>query len=78
MGAGERLGDRRSTLLTYNNLSLIYGETRQFERAMHYALRFANAILGTPVPERLLAVGAPAPLAEELMDVLLTQLLFGQ
>ena len=35
----ERLGDRRSTLLTYNNLSLIYGETRQFERAMHYGQR---------------------------------------
>jgi hypothetical protein len=40
------------------------------ERAMHYALRFAAATLGTPVPERLLAIGAPAVTAERFMDVL--------
>jgi hypothetical protein len=38
------------------------------QRAMHYALRFAAATLGTPVPERLLAVGAPNALAEHVMD----------
>jgi hypothetical protein len=45
------------------------------QRAMHYALRFAAGILGTPVPERLLAVGAPAPLAEGVMDALLRRAL---
>lgn len=45
------------------------------ERAMHYALRFAAGILGTPVPERLLAVGAPAPLGEGIMDALLSRAL---
>ncbi|HEV8014141.1 MAG TPA: nucleotidyltransferase family protein [Stellaceae bacterium] len=43
----------------------------RLERAMHYALRFAAGILGTPVPERLQALGAPAPLGEGLMDALL-------
>ena len=42
---------------------------------MHYALRFAAEILGTPVPERLLAVGAPPPLAEAVMDALLSRAL---
>lgn len=45
------------------------------ERALHYALRFAAGILGTPVPERLLALGAPAPAAEALMDALLSRAL---
>jgi len=45
------------------------------ERALHYALRFAAAILGTPVPERLLALGAPAPAAEAFMDALLSRAL---
>lgn len=42
---------------------------------MHYALRFAAGILGTPVPEALLAVGAPAPLAAGVMDALLSRAL---
>lgn len=45
------------------------------ERALHYALRFAAGILGTPVPERLLAVGAPSPLAESVMDTLFARAL---
>ena len=33
----ERLGDRRQVLSTYNNLSIIYGEARDFDRAIQYA-----------------------------------------
>lgn len=35
----ERLGDFHSVLKTYTNLSLIYGEAREFERALDYAQR---------------------------------------
>jgi tetratricopeptide (TPR) repeat protein len=35
----ERLGDTRSVLVTYFNLSLIYGEARDFERALDYGHR---------------------------------------
>jgi len=35
----ERLGDRRSVLATWLNLSSIYAELRQFERAIEYAQR---------------------------------------
>jgi hypothetical protein len=45
------------------------------ERALHYALRFAAGILGTLVPGRLLALGAPAPAAEAFMDALLSRAL---
>ncbi|HLI22234.1 MAG TPA: nucleotidyltransferase family protein, partial [Stellaceae bacterium] len=45
------------------------------ERAMHYALRFAAGLLGTPVPPRLLAAGAPAPVAAAIMDALLARAL---
>ena len=45
------------------------------ERALHYALRFAAGILGTPVPERVVVLGAPAPAAEALMDALLARAL---
>ncbi|HVA14591.1 MAG TPA: nucleotidyltransferase family protein [Stellaceae bacterium] len=45
------------------------------ERAMHYALRFAACLLETPVPDRLLAIGAPAPLAEAVMDRLFARAL---
>lgn len=51
----ERLGDRRSTLLTYNNLSLIYGESRQFERAMHYGQRVIAESKKAPVELEILA-----------------------
>jgi len=45
------------------------------ERALHYALRFAASILGTPVPERFLTLGAPPPLAAAAMDALLSRAL---
>ncbi|HEY1505978.1 MAG TPA: nucleotidyltransferase family protein [Stellaceae bacterium] len=45
------------------------------ERALYYALRFAAGILGTPVPERLLTIGLPAPAAQGLMDMLLSRAL---
>jgi len=51
----ERLGDRRSTLLTYNNLSLIYGETRQFERALYYGQRVIAESQKAPVELEILA-----------------------
>lgn len=51
----ERLGDRRSTLLTYNNLSLIYGEIRQFERALHYGQRVLAEAQKAPVELEILA-----------------------
>jgi tetratricopeptide (TPR) repeat protein len=35
----ERLGDTRQILSTYNNLSLIYGEAKEFDRAVEYARR---------------------------------------
>ena len=35
----ERLGDSRSVLITYLNLSPIYGQLNDFERATEYALR---------------------------------------
>lgn len=39
----ERLGDQRSALSTCNNLSLIYGEARDLERALHYGHRVLAA-----------------------------------
>lgn len=32
----ERIGDQRSTLSTYNNLSLIYSDSKEFEQAIEY------------------------------------------
>jgi tetratricopeptide (TPR) repeat protein len=39
----ERLGDQRSMLATYTNLSLIYGQLKEFERAIDYAQRVISA-----------------------------------
>ena len=39
----ERLGDQRAVLNTYRNLSLIYGEARNFDRALDYAHRVISA-----------------------------------
>ncbi|WP_439390003.1 tetratricopeptide repeat protein [Ideonella sp. YS5] len=39
----ERLGDQRAVLNTYRNLSLIYGEARDFERALDYGRRVIDA-----------------------------------
>jgi tetratricopeptide (TPR) repeat protein len=35
----ERIGDRRSVIVTYFNLSLLYGEVKEFERSIDYAQR---------------------------------------
>jgi len=35
----QRLGDTRQILSTYNNLSLLYGEAKEFARAIEYAQR---------------------------------------
>jgi tetratricopeptide (TPR) repeat protein len=39
----ERLGDRRSVLVTQLNLGLLYGETRDFDRAISYSKGVAKA-----------------------------------
>jgi tetratricopeptide (TPR) repeat protein len=39
----ERLGDTRSQLVTYLNLSLIYGQLREFDRAIAYSQRVLTA-----------------------------------
>ena len=50
----ERLGDQRAVLSTCNNLSLIYGEARDIERALHYGQRVIDAArLQTLEPEVL-------------------------
>ena len=44
-------------------------------RPLHYALRFAAILLATPVPPRLLELGAPGPLGAIVMDALFTRAL---
>lgn len=39
----ERIGDQRSVLATYTNLSLIYGQLKEFDRAIDYAQRVIDA-----------------------------------
>ena len=39
----ERLGDQRSVLATFTNLSLIYGQLKEFQRAVEYAQRVIDA-----------------------------------
>ena len=53
----ERLGDRRSVLTTYLNLSLIYGEAREFEPALDYGQRVLRAAQGMAVEPEII-VGA--------------------
>lgn len=51
----EQLGDQRSVLSTYINLSLIYGEVQDHERAVEYGQRVLAATQGLSVePEVLL------------------------
>jgi tetratricopeptide (TPR) repeat protein len=53
----ERIGDHRSVLVTCLNLSLIYGEARDFDRAITYASRvLAGTTKGALEPEVLVAV----------------------
>lgn len=51
----ERLGDQRAVLNTYRNLSLIYGEARNFERALDYGQRVINAARSVVVEPEVLA-----------------------
>jgi tetratricopeptide (TPR) repeat protein len=39
----ERIGDRRSVLVTYLNLPLLYGKLKEFDRAIDYAQRVIRA-----------------------------------
>ncbi len=53
----ERIGDQRSVLATYNNLSLIYGQLKEFDRAIDYARRVVDASARVSVePEILISV----------------------
>jgi tetratricopeptide (TPR) repeat protein len=53
----ERIGDQRSVLVTYLNLSLIYGEMHDFDRAIAYAHRvLSGAAKLSPEPELLVGV----------------------
>jgi hypothetical protein len=51
----ERLGDQRAVLNTYRNLSLIYGEARDFERALDYGQRVIDAARRVVVEPDVLA-----------------------
>ncbi|MFO1338902.1 MAG: hypothetical protein U1F53_11840 [Burkholderiaceae bacterium] len=53
----ERLGDQRSVLTTYLNLSLIYGEAREFEPALDYGHRVLHAARSMVVEPEIM-VGA--------------------
>lgn len=53
----ERLGDKRSVLTTYLNLSLIYAEAREFEPALDYGQRVLQAAEGIAVEPEII-VGA--------------------
>jgi hypothetical protein len=44
-------------------------------RPLHYAVRFAAALLATPVPPRLLTIGAPGPVGGHVMDALFARAL---
>lgn len=51
----ERLGDRRSVLATWLNLSSIYAELRQFERAIEYAQRVLEVAARQDVEPQIVA-----------------------
>lgn len=51
----ERLGDQRAVLNTYRNLSLIYGEASNFERAIDYGERVVYAARNIVVEPEILA-----------------------
>lgn len=50
----ERLGDMRQVLATYNNLSLIYSEARDFDRAIDYGGRVVASAAKTSVEPYLM------------------------
>ncbi|MBN8487274.1 MAG: hypothetical protein J0M20_06055 [Burkholderiales bacterium] len=51
----ERLGDQRSMLSTCNNLSLLYAEARDLDRALHYGYRVLEAAANTRIEPLVLA-----------------------
>jgi tetratricopeptide (TPR) repeat protein len=51
----ERLGDQRAVLNTYRNLSLIYGESRDYDRALAYGQRVIDAARTVVVEPEVLA-----------------------
>lgn len=51
----ERLGDRRSVLATWLNLSSIYAELQQFERAIDYAQRILDVAARQDVEPQIVA-----------------------
>jgi tetratricopeptide (TPR) repeat protein len=51
----ERLGDRRSVLATWLNLSSIYAELQQFERAIEYAQRILEVAARQVVEPQIVA-----------------------
>ena len=51
----ERLGDQPQILSTYNNLSLLYGETKEFEKAADYAQRVLALAERSPVDPYVVA-----------------------
>lgn len=51
----QRIGDRRATLTTYNNLSLIYGEARDTPRAVEYGTQVLLAAEVSDVEPEVLA-----------------------
>lgn len=53
--AFERLGDQRAILNTYRNLSLVYGELREHDRAVQYGQRVLDAAREMAVESDMLA-----------------------
>jgi tetratricopeptide (TPR) repeat protein len=51
----ERIGDMRSVLSTYNNLSLIYSDAKDYELAVEYGQRVVSASASTAVEPELLS-----------------------
>lgn len=51
----ERIGDQRSTLSTYNNLSLIYSDLKEYELAIQYGEKVAMASTRQAVEPELLS-----------------------
>jgi tetratricopeptide (TPR) repeat protein len=51
----ERIGDLRSTLSTYNNLSLIYSDSKDFEQAIEYGSKVVAAAKHQSVEPELLS-----------------------
>ncbi len=51
----ERLGDRRQTLSTYNNVAMIYGEMKQVGRAIEYGERVLAATAHESIDPYILA-----------------------